>query len=214
MASGHHGRGDGRLGPFCRAACGNRLRRSRRRTADPGTDRRRVGTRLPARRRHPGHAVTMRAGTRSKVIGRILDVADTGAAAGLAAELADRHGGVDIVAQRNAVPQPGPPAQQVDGSAQSAALRPSLVPGIGTGVRPEITGGRSSWLHCGCVHGSSVAPRAWPADREDPPCAPDLWRQASGTNQGWSGPGNSGTGIHPLRAPERPFCFRFLTALC
>ena len=42
-------------------------------------------------------AVTRRAGTRSRVIGRVLDVADTGAVAGLAAELADRHGGVDIV---------------------------------------------------------------------------------------------------------------------
>jgi carbonyl reductase 1 len=42
-------------------------------------------------------AVTMRAGTRSRVIGRVLDVAGTGAVAGLAAELADRHGGVDIV---------------------------------------------------------------------------------------------------------------------
>ena len=30
-------------------------------------------------------------------MGRVLDVADTGAVAGLAAELADRHGGVDIV---------------------------------------------------------------------------------------------------------------------
>jgi NAD(P)-dependent dehydrogenase (short-subunit alcohol dehydrogenase family) len=42
-------------------------------------------------------AVSTRAGTRSRVIGRVLDVADTGAVAGLAAELADRHGGVDIV---------------------------------------------------------------------------------------------------------------------
>jgi carbonyl reductase 1 len=42
-------------------------------------------------------AVTTRAGTRSRVIGRVLDVAGTGAVAGLAAELADRHGGVDIV---------------------------------------------------------------------------------------------------------------------
>ncbi len=42
-------------------------------------------------------AVTMRAGTRSRVIGRVLDVADTGTVAGLAAELADRHGGVDII---------------------------------------------------------------------------------------------------------------------
>ena len=42
-------------------------------------------------------AVTARAGIRSQVMGRVLDVADTGAVAGLAAELADRHGGVDIV---------------------------------------------------------------------------------------------------------------------
>ena len=42
-------------------------------------------------------AVTMHAGTRSRVIGRVLDVADTGAVAGLAAELAHRCGGVDIV---------------------------------------------------------------------------------------------------------------------
>ena len=42
-------------------------------------------------------AITARAGTRSRVIGRVLDVADNGAVAGLAAELADRHGGVDIV---------------------------------------------------------------------------------------------------------------------
>jgi NAD(P)-dependent dehydrogenase (short-subunit alcohol dehydrogenase family) len=42
-------------------------------------------------------AVSTRAGTRSRVIGRVLDVADAGAVAALAAELADRHGGVDIV---------------------------------------------------------------------------------------------------------------------
>ena len=42
-------------------------------------------------------AVSTRAGTRSRVLGRVLDVADAGAVAGLAAELADRHGGVDIV---------------------------------------------------------------------------------------------------------------------
>src|SRR5258707_7516991 len=42
-------------------------------------------------------AVTARAGTGSRVLGRVLDVADAGAVAGLAAELADRHGGVDIV---------------------------------------------------------------------------------------------------------------------
>jgi len=42
-------------------------------------------------------AVSTRAGTRSRVIGRVLDVADAGVVAGLAAELADCHGGVDIV---------------------------------------------------------------------------------------------------------------------
>jgi NAD(P)-dependent dehydrogenase (short-subunit alcohol dehydrogenase family) len=42
-------------------------------------------------------AVTARAGTRSRVTGRVLDVAGTGAVARLAAELADRHGGADIV---------------------------------------------------------------------------------------------------------------------
>src|SRR5580693_2155216 len=42
-------------------------------------------------------AVSTRAETRSRVIGRVLDVADAGAVAGLAKELADRDGGVDIV---------------------------------------------------------------------------------------------------------------------
>jgi carbonyl reductase 1 len=42
-------------------------------------------------------AVTTRPGTRSRVTGRVLNVADAGAVTGLAAELADRHGGVDIV---------------------------------------------------------------------------------------------------------------------
>ena len=42
-------------------------------------------------------AVTTRPETRSRVLGRVLDVAGTGAVAGLAGELADRHGGVDIV---------------------------------------------------------------------------------------------------------------------
>jgi NAD(P)-dependent dehydrogenase (short-subunit alcohol dehydrogenase family) len=42
-------------------------------------------------------AASARAGTRSRVIGRVLDVAEAGAVAGLAADLADRHGGVDIV---------------------------------------------------------------------------------------------------------------------
>jgi NAD(P)-dependent dehydrogenase (short-subunit alcohol dehydrogenase family) len=36
-------------------------------------------------------------GTRSQVEGRVLDVTDTGAVAALAAELGERHGGVDIV---------------------------------------------------------------------------------------------------------------------
>src|SRR5271169_1580516 len=47
-------------------------------------------------------AVSTRAGTRSRVLGRVLDVADAGAVAGLAAELADRHGGIDI-AMSNAI---------------------------------------------------------------------------------------------------------------
>src|ERR1700759_2522991 len=42
-------------------------------------------------------AVTTRSGTRSRVIGQVLDVTDAGAVAELAAELADRHGGADIV---------------------------------------------------------------------------------------------------------------------
>ena len=42
-------------------------------------------------------AVTTRPETRSRVLGRVLDVADTGTVTGLADELADRHGGVDIV---------------------------------------------------------------------------------------------------------------------
>jgi len=42
-------------------------------------------------------AITTRAETRRRVIGRVLDVADSGAVAGLAEELAGRHGGVDIV---------------------------------------------------------------------------------------------------------------------
>jgi carbonyl reductase 1 len=42
-------------------------------------------------------AVTARPEIRSRVIGRVLDVADTGAVTGLAAELADRYGGADIV---------------------------------------------------------------------------------------------------------------------
>src|ERR1700693_952193 len=42
-------------------------------------------------------AVTTRGGTRRRGTGRVLDVAGTGAVAGLAAELADRHGGADIV---------------------------------------------------------------------------------------------------------------------
>src|SRR5258708_27435659 len=55
-------------------------------------------------------AVTARAGTRSRVLGRVLDVADAGAVAGLAAELADRHGGVDLVMPNaTAGPPPDPP---------------------------------------------------------------------------------------------------------
>jgi len=41
--------------------------------------------------------VTRATGTRSQVNGRVLDVTDTGAIAALAAELGERHGGVDIV---------------------------------------------------------------------------------------------------------------------
>ena len=53
--------------------------------------------RHPRRVADAAAAVTARARTRSRVIGRVLDVAGTGAVAGLAAELADRHGGADIV---------------------------------------------------------------------------------------------------------------------
>jgi len=53
--------------------------------------------RHPRRVADAAAAASTRAGTRSRVIGRVLDVADAGAVAGLAAELADRHGGVDIV---------------------------------------------------------------------------------------------------------------------
>jgi carbonyl reductase 1 len=42
-------------------------------------------------------AIQARAGTRSRVAGRVLDVTDPGAVAGLAADLAQRHGGADIV---------------------------------------------------------------------------------------------------------------------
>src|SRR5258705_6462006 len=58
-------------------------------------------------------AVTTRAGTRSRVAGRVLDVAGTGAVAGLAAELADRHGGGDILLSHATAPlTPRPPPSQ------------------------------------------------------------------------------------------------------
>src|ERR1700751_6196366 len=61
-------------------------------------------------------AVTARAGTRSRVTGRGLDVAGTGAVAGLAAELADRPGGADIVISNAiaALNPARPQAQQAD----------------------------------------------------------------------------------------------------
>jgi NAD(P)-dependent dehydrogenase (short-subunit alcohol dehydrogenase family) len=67
--------------------------------------------RHPRRVADAAAAVSTRAGTRSRVIGRVLDVADAGAVAGLAAELADRHGGVDIVIS-NAIAAPTPDLPQ------------------------------------------------------------------------------------------------------
>jgi carbonyl reductase 1 len=48
--------------------------------------------------------VTRESGTRSRVSGRVLDVADAGAVAALAAELGERHGGVDIVVSNAIAP--------------------------------------------------------------------------------------------------------------
>jgi len=56
------------------------------------------------------------AATRSRVEGRVLDVSDAAAVAGLAAELAERHGGLDVVVSNAAariVPD-RPPEEQID----------------------------------------------------------------------------------------------------
>lgn len=57
--------------------------------------------------------VTRATGTRSQVNGRVLDVTDTGAIAALAAELGERHGGVDIVIS-NAIAPLAPERSQAE----------------------------------------------------------------------------------------------------
>ena len=95
------------------------------------------------------------------------------------------------------------PRQHVaaNGPVQSCALRLGLVSGLGAGVGLGTVGGRSSRVHRSCVHGSSVTPRAWPAHREDPRCAPDPGDRDPGRIR--DGPGAKGwraPGIHPLKA--------------
>ena len=138
-------------------------------------------------------AVTARAGTRSRVIGRVLDVADAAAVAGLAAELADRHGGADIVVS-NAIAAltPGrPQSEQADAFIDVAnGGTHAVLRSFGPVLRP---GGRLIIVASSLGTLGHLDPRLHPlfdgATLEQVEAAVETWRAAihEGTaeEQGW-----------------------------
>jgi len=138
-------------------------------------------------------AITTRAETRRRVIGRVLDVADSGAVAGLAEELAGRHGGVDIVISNAiaALTPDRPQSEQADefidvanGGAQ-AVLR-SFSPVLRPGGRLIVVASSLGTL-------GHLDPRLHPlfdgATLEDVEAAVESWRTAihdgTAADQGW-----------------------------
>src|SRR6266568_1396277 len=114
-------------------------------------------------------AVTTRARTRSRVIGRVLDVADTGAMAGLAAELADRHGGVDIVISNAiaALTPDQPQSEQADEFIVVASslgtlghLDPRLQPLFDGATLEEVEAAVESWRTA--IHNGTAEEQGWP----------------------------------------------------
>ena len=138
-------------------------------------------------------AVTTRAGTRSRVTGRALDVAGTGAVAGLAAELADRHGGVDIVISNAiaALTPDRPQSEQADEFIDVAnAGTHAVLRSFGPVLRP---GGRLIVVASSLGTLGHLDPRLQPlfdgATLEEVEAAVESWRTAihDGTaeEQGW-----------------------------
>src|SRR3984893_4424250 len=138
-------------------------------------------------------AVTTRARTRSRVIGRVLDVADTGAVAGLAAELAGRHGGVDIVISNAiaALTPDRPQSEQADQFIDVAnAGTHAVLRSFGPVLRP---GGRLIVVASSLGTRGHLDPRLQPrfdgATLEEVEAAVESWRTAihDGTaeEQGW-----------------------------
>ena len=138
-------------------------------------------------------AVTVRARTRSRVIGRVLDVAGTGAVAGLAAELADRHGGADIVISNAiaALTPDRPQSEQADEFIDVAnAGTHAVLRSFGPVLRP---GGRLIVVASSLGTLGHLDPRLQPlfdgATLEEVEAAVESWRTAihDGTaeEQGW-----------------------------
>ena len=138
-------------------------------------------------------AVTARARTRSRVIGRVLDVAGTGAVAGLAAELADRHGGADIVISNAiaALTPDRPQSEQADEFIDVAnAGTHAVLRSFGPVLRP---GGRLIVVASSLGTLGHLDPRLQPllngATLEEVEAAVESWRTAihNGTaeEQGW-----------------------------
>ena len=138
-------------------------------------------------------AVTARARTRSRVIGRALDVAGTGAVAGLAAELADRHGGADIVISNAiaALTPDRPQSEQADEFIDVAnAGTHAVLRSFGPVLRPD---GRLIVVASSLGTLGHLDPRLQPlfdgATLEEVEAAVESWRTAihNGTaeEQGW-----------------------------
>ena len=138
-------------------------------------------------------AITARAGTRSRVIGRVLDVADNGAVAGLAAELADRHGGVDIVIS-NAIAALTPDRPQSEQADEFIDVANGGVHAVLRSFGPVLRrGGRLIVVASSLGTLGHLDPRLHPlfdgATLEDVEAAVESWRTAihdgTAADQGW-----------------------------
>jgi carbonyl reductase 1 len=137
--------------------------------------------------------VTTHPETRSRVLGRVLDVADTGGVAGLAAELADRHGGIDIVISNAiaALTPDRPQSEQADAFIDVANVGThAVLRSFGPVLRP---GGRLIVVASSLGTLGHLDPRLHPlfdgATLEQVEAAVESWRTAlhDGTaeEQGW-----------------------------
>ena len=138
-------------------------------------------------------AATARAGTRSRVMGRVLDVADAGAVAGLAEELAGRHGGVDIVIS-NAIAALTPDRPQSEQADEFIDVANGGVHAVLRSFGPVLRrGGRLIVVASSLGTLGHLDPRLHPlfdgATLEDVEAAVESWRTAihdgTAADQGW-----------------------------